>query len=76
MELPDKRVELGPGEFFGELAILDDGALRSARVSASTPVRCLALRREDFENLLESEPKMALTLLRTLARRLVTILQR
>jgi CRP-like cAMP-binding protein len=66
--------ELGPGEFFGELSLLVPEAHRVARVRASTDVRCLAIRRDDFTTLLEAEPALALAMLRTLARRLVEVL--
>ncbi|HEY1330372.1 MAG TPA: cyclic nucleotide-binding domain-containing protein [Actinomycetota bacterium] len=59
----------GPGDFFGELALLTDGA-RTARVQAVTPVRCLAVGRGDFATLLEREPSIAVSMLATLARRL------
>ena len=71
VELPAGRtVELGPGEFFGELALLDEGALHVARVRAHGPVRCLAVSRDDFDALLAEEPSLALSMLRTLARRI------
>ena len=63
-------VELGEGEFFGELALLFEGAVHSLRVHAATPVRFLALARDDFTELIESEPQVALSMLRVLARRL------
>ncbi len=73
VELPGARtVELGAGEFFGELALLVPDALRSARVCAKTPVHCLAVDRRSFERMLELEPRIALPMLRVLARRLVT----
>ena len=62
--------ELGCGASVGELSILA-GTLRTGRVSAKTPVRCLAIERTAFEKLLESEPAAARSLLRVLARRLV-----
>lgn len=71
VELRGRTIELGPGEFFGELSLLVPDATRSARVRAATPVRCLALSRADFEALLESEPALAVSMLRTLARRLL-----
>ena len=43
VELPGRTVELGPGEFFGELALLDEGAVHVARVRAASPLRCLAV---------------------------------
>lgn len=70
VELPRGDVELGPGEFFGELALLDEGAVHVARVSAATPVRALAIARDDFDRLLDEEPRMAVAMLKVLARRL------
>jgi CRP/FNR family cyclic AMP-dependent transcriptional regulator len=69
--LGSKKITMGPGDFFGELALLDDSALRTARVSASTPVRGLAIGRDDFDRLLHSEPSIAIAMLKVLARRLV-----
>jgi voltage-gated potassium channel len=73
VDLPGRRVSLGPGEFFGELALLNDNALRSARVSAATRLTGLALRRDDFDSLLESRPEMAVSMLRVLARRMASL---
>ena len=70
VELRDRKIELGPGEFFGELALLTDRATHTGRVCATTPLRCLAIARDDFEALLESEPKMAVTMLKQVANRL------
>lgn len=63
-------IELGAGEFLGELALLFDGAVHSLRVRAVTPVRLLAIARDDVTSLVESEPAVALAMLRVLARRL------
>lgn len=63
-------IELGPGECVGELALLTP-APRSARVSAKTSVRALAIDRSRFGRLLESEPQIAVSLLGVLARRLI-----
>jgi CRP-like cAMP-binding protein len=70
VERGTRRIEMGPGEFFGELALLTPAALRVARVRAKTPVRCLAISRYEFMKLLEAEPKIAISLLGTLAGRL------
>lgn len=70
VELPGGRtVRQGPGEFFGELALLGTG-VRTARVKAETPVRCLAIGRSDFGRLLDEEPRIAVAMLPILARRL------
>jgi CRP-like cAMP-binding protein len=63
-------IELGPGEFVGELALLVPEAIRAARVRAKTDVRCLAIGRADFEQLLEEEPRIALAMLPVVAQRL------
>jgi voltage-gated potassium channel len=70
VERPSGTIELGAGEFLGELALLFDGAVHSVRVQAATPVRILALARDDVTDLIESEPQVALSMLRVLARRL------
>jgi CRP-like cAMP-binding protein len=59
----------GPTDFFGELALLDDG-LRTASVTACEPTKCLVLTRWDFLAVLrESDVEMSITILEELARR-------
>lgn len=60
---------LGPGEFFGELSVLDGGP-RNATVIAEAPTTCLALATWDAERVLREEPGVALAVLRVLAGRL------
>jgi CRP/FNR family cyclic AMP-dependent transcriptional regulator len=60
---------LGPGDFFGELALIDDEP-RSAHVIAMEDAHLLVLRRDDFHRKLEAHPRIALGLLRALSRRL------
>lgn len=67
-------VELGPGTFFGELTLLAPGGTRIARVRAATAVRCLAISRDDALELIESEPSVALAMLREIARRFASAL--
>jgi voltage-gated potassium channel len=69
VELPTGPVELGPGEFFGELALLADVG-RVARVRATTPVSGLAIGRKEFSELLDREPRVAVAMLPVLAQRL------
>jgi len=64
------HTELGAGNFFGEIALLVPNSGRVARVRAATAARCLSVPREDFLALVESEPTLALKMLRELARRL------
>jgi CRP-like cAMP-binding protein len=70
VEVKGRTHECGEGEFFGELALLDPRAVRTARVRALTPIRCLAISRQDFADLLDHEPSIAVEMLPILARRL------
>jgi CRP-like cAMP-binding protein len=65
-------VNLGPGEFVGELSLLADTD-RLARVRAVTPVRGIAIARTAFVELLDEEPRIALAMLPVLARRLAAL---
>lgn len=67
--------ELGPGEVVGELALLTRDGTRTARVQATSAVRCLALDRASFHRALEDEPKLAIALLETAVERLSAQLQ-
>jgi CRP-like cAMP-binding protein len=60
--------EIGPGSYFGEMALID-GAQRSATIVAETETTCLLLTRKRFAKVLRGEPSVALALLRTLATR-------
>jgi len=65
-----KRVAIiGPGDFFGELALLDRG-LRNATVTALTPMEIIVLPQWDFEQALDEAPRMTRKLLTGMARRL------
>jgi CRP-like cAMP-binding protein len=75
VELPGTTRELGPGDFFGELALLVDESRRIARVRAAGPVRLLTLPRAEALALLESEPSVTLAVLRELARRLAGVIR-
>jgi CRP-like cAMP-binding protein len=57
------HVELGPGQFFGELALMTPDSTRTARVHAKTPLRCLALDRASFRTLVAEHPEVAASLL-------------
>jgi len=67
-------VELGPGAFFGELTLLAPGGTRVARVRAASTMRCLAIPRDEALAFIESEPSVALVMLRELARRFASAL--
>jgi CRP-like cAMP-binding protein len=63
VETKRDHVELGPGQFFGELALMKPDSTRTARVWAKTPLRCLALDRASFRELVASHPEVAASLL-------------
>jgi CRP/FNR family cyclic AMP-dependent transcriptional regulator len=65
------RRRLGPGDFFGEIALLDGGP-RSATVSTETPAHVLFIARWNFRQLLADQPELAIKMLEVLARRLRT----
>jgi CRP-like cAMP-binding protein len=58
VEAPDGRVELGPGDVFGERALLGENSSRGARVRAETDVRCLAIARPAIDRLVADEPQI------------------
>jgi CRP-like cAMP-binding protein len=60
---------LGPGEFFGELALLDD-SIRTAQARAATDSRLLVLFRDDFAGLMDSHLRVAHNIGRQLLRHL------
>jgi CRP/FNR family cyclic AMP-dependent transcriptional regulator len=59
----------GPGEIFGEMALLD-GEPRSADAIAQDDARVYWLQREEFAAFLDSHPRAAMTMLASLSRRL------
>jgi CRP-like cAMP-binding protein len=63
VETKRDEIELGPGQFFGELALISEDATRTARVRAKTDLRCLALDRASFRELVSEHPDVAASLL-------------
>jgi CRP/FNR family transcriptional regulator, cyclic AMP receptor protein len=61
---------VGPGDFVGELGLLGGGP-STATVRCTEPTTCLTLRREEFWEVLEAEPAIALRILEVVSRRLV-----
>lgn len=60
---------LKPGDFFGEIAVIDRGP-RTATVTADTPCRLLVINHRDFLALIDEFPEVASEVLVTLAHRL------
>lgn len=66
---PDERVLAmrGPGEFVGEMSLLNRDGLRTATVRTRTPAQLLEMRRADFDALLHRQPMLAYDMARVLS---------
>jgi CRP/FNR family cyclic AMP-dependent transcriptional regulator len=60
---------IGPGEFFGEIALLDGGP-RTATAVAETPCRLLSMTYQMFHELLDASPEIRAAILEAVGRRL------
>ena len=60
---------LGPGDFFGEIALIDNGP-RTATVKATTPMCCLVLGHAQFRDVLHQNGEIAVKILRAVTERL------
>ncbi len=60
--------DLGPGDFFGEVALVRDTP-RTATVTATSPVRALVVTRQNFKRLIEHQPEIERTVLKALVDR-------
>ena len=52
----DRINQLGAGDFFGEIALVLPSCIRTATVTASTPVEALVVTGQDFRSLLQRAP--------------------
>jgi CRP-like cAMP-binding protein len=66
------KSKLGPGDFFGEIALLDGGP-RTATVTALSPLKLVGITGWVFRGLLMEHPSIALKTLEAVAGRLRTI---
>jgi CRP/FNR family cyclic AMP-dependent transcriptional regulator len=67
-----KKASLGPGDFFGEIALLDGGP-RTATVTATTDVKLLGLTEWVFRGLMQEHPAIAIKTLEAMAGRLRSV---
>lgn len=66
---------LGPGDAFGELALVDDFP-RSASARVATPGRLLILYKSDFDALMDGNARIAVVVMRNLSRMLAVYARR
>jgi len=65
----EERGRLGPGDYFGDVAMIDRGE-RTATIRAASDLKCYSLAFWDFRPLVESDARIAWPLLQTMAKRL------
>ena len=65
---------VNPGEFFGEMALLDGGP-RSAAAKSIEDAKALVISTQNFETLREKQPQVALRIMDVLVRTLSTRLR-
>jgi CRP-like cAMP-binding protein len=62
---------LGPGDFFGEIAILGNGR-RTATVTTTSPARLLVMFGTEFRELQEAQPEIAASIEEAMRQRMAT----
>lgn len=61
---------LGPGDWFGEIALLTTNSVRTATVTAETDLKCVGLTAWEFRPFLAEHPDVAWQVMGTMARRI------
>jgi CRP/FNR family transcriptional regulator, cyclic AMP receptor protein len=64
----DTLAELGPGDFFGEMALLEEDR-RTATVTAKTPMSLFVMTRSNFRSLDRTQPEVHATVAKAIAER-------
>lgn len=65
----EERATLGHGDYFGEVALIDDGA-RTATIMAKSPLKCYGITSWEFRPLVEGNAGLAWKMLQMMAKRL------
>jgi CRP/FNR family cyclic AMP-dependent transcriptional regulator len=66
----EQRGRLGPGDYFGEVALIDEQARRTATITAESELTCYGLTAWEFRPLVETNAVIAWKLLQVMAKRL------
>ena len=66
----EQRGKLGPGDYFGEIALIDDQARRTATITADSDLTCYGITSWEFRPLVETNAQIAWKLLQVMAKRL------
>src|SRR6266536_1567631 len=66
----EQRGRLGPGDYFGEVALIDEQARRTATITADSDLTCYGLTAWEFRPLVETNAQIAWKLLQVMAQRL------
>ena len=66
----EQRGRLGPGDYFGEVALIDDQARRTATITADSDLTCYGLTSWEFRPIVETNAQIAWKLLQVMAKRL------
>ena len=65
----EERSKLGPGSYFGEIALITEGA-RTATITAESPVKAWGMTMWDFRPLVESNAALSWKMLQAMAKQL------
>ncbi len=65
----EERATLGHGDYFGEVALIDDGE-RTATITAKTPLKCYGITSWEFKPLVEQNADLAWKMLQSMAKML------
>src|SRR4029453_19422957 len=66
----EKRGQLAPGDYFGEVALIDEHARRTATITAETDLTCYGLTAWQFRPIVETNAQVSWRLLQEMAKRL------
>jgi sigma-B regulation protein RsbU (phosphoserine phosphatase) len=74
LETPEERLigVRGPGEFIGELSLINRAGLRTASIRSLGPAHLWEMSHKEFDALLHRQPAMAFELINVLSQRLTT----